>query len=47
MNGIASVATRRIIEIYHVEFRFDLVTVQIVNQMVVSNLGEVGIFEII
>ena len=47
MNGIATVATRRIIEIYHVEFRFDLVPVQIVNQMVVSNLGEIGIFEII
>ena len=47
MNGIATVATRRIIEIYHVEFRLDLVTVQIVEQVVVSNFGKIGIFEIV
>ena len=40
-------ATRRIIEIYHVEFRLDLVTVQIVEQVVVSNFGKIGIFEIV
>ena len=40
-------ATRRIIEVYHIEFWFDLVTVQIVEQVVVSNFGKVGIFEIV
>ena len=37
VNGIAAVAAARVVEVYHVELRLDLISLRVVHQVVVGN----------
>ena len=41
MDGVAAVALPRIVEVYHVELGLDLVAVQVVKLMIVSDFRKV------
>ena len=45
--GVAAVAAPRIVEIDYIEFRFHLVSVRVVEQMIIGNRGQVAEFEIV
>ena len=48
VNGVTTVAALRIIEIYHIEFRFHIaIFVKVIQQVVESDGTEVGTLEII
>ena len=47
VDGIATVAASRVVEVYHVKLRLHLVALRVVEQMVIGNRGQVAEFEII
>ena len=47
VNGIATVAASRVVEVYHVELRLHLVSLRVVEQMIIGYRGQVTEFEII
>ena len=47
MNGIATVAPARVVEVDYIEFRLDLIAVQMVEQVVIGDGGQVRKLEIV
>ena len=47
VDGIATVAASRVVEVYHVELRPHLVSLRMVKQMIIGNRGQVAEFEVV